>query len=151
MSFLQSKNCLRILLCILTICIVASTRLTARATELNNADLLGTWKLTKLLDSSEISSIDDDEAAALVGQFLVITLHQVTLAGEACRKPPKFTRHYEDTAKYVRETAHAPVGRLGLPTTVEAVELACTEALIKGHNKMVVYWKGYFFDAAKQD
>jgi len=34
---------------------------------------------------------------------------------------------------------------------VEAVDLACTQALIKGYNKVVVYWQGFFFDAVKQE
>lgn len=151
MAFLRSTIFLRKFLRLASFCIVACAILPARTFESNNADLLGTWKLTKLLDSSEISSIDDAEAAALVGQALVIARDKVTVAGEGCRKAPKFTRHFEDAAKYVRETAHAPVGRLGLPTTVEAVELACTEGLLKSYNKIVVYWKGYFFEAEKQN
>jgi len=114
-------------------------------------DLVGTWTLTKVLDSSEITSMDDAEATALVGKTLVIAPDKVTVAGTSCRKPPTFTRHYEDAARYIRESAHAPVGRLGVPTTVEAVDLACTQALIKGYNKVVVYWQGFFFDAVKQE
>lgn len=52
--------------------------------------------------------------------------------------------------RYLREDAHAPSGRLGLATVVTVVDLACTEALLKSHGKIVVYWKGYFFDAVKQ-
>jgi hypothetical protein len=114
-----------------------------------NDDILGAWKLTKVLDSSEIASLDDKEAARLVGKTLVIRPDKVTLAGETC-EDPEFERHYEDTAKYLREEAHAPAGRLGLPEVVTVVDLACTEALLKGYNKIVVYWKGFFFDAVKQ-
>jgi hypothetical protein len=114
-----------------------------------NDDILGTWKLTKVLDSSEISSLDDKDAARLVGKNLVIRIDKVTLAGETC-EDPEFERHYEDTAKYLREEAHAAAGRLGLPEVVTVVDLACTEALLKGYNKIVVYWKGFFFDAVKQ-
>lgn len=146
---LQLTSLIRKVLLFSTFFIAASAELPARALEPDNGGLLGTWRITKLLDSSEISSIDDAEAAALVGQALVIASDKVTVAGERCRKPPKFTRHFEDTAQYVRETAHAPVGRLGLPTTVEAVELACTEALVKDYQKIVVYWKGYFFEATR--
>ena len=87
----------------------------------------------------------------MVGKTLLIASDQVSVAGESCSKPPRFSRHYEDAARYIRETAHAPVGRLGVPTTVEAVGLACTEALIKGYDRIVIYWKGFFFDAVKQD
>jgi hypothetical protein len=131
--------------------IITCTPLMTLAAEPGIDDLVGTWTLTKVLDSSEISSIDDAEAAALVGKTLVITLDKVTVAGKSCRKPPRFTHHYEDAARYIRETAHAPVGRLGVPTTVEAVDLTCTEALIKGYNRIVIYWQGFFFDAVKQE
>lgn len=63
---------------------------------------------------------------------------------------PEFERHYENTSTYIREDAHAPADRLGLPEVVTVVELACTEALLKGDNKIVIYWKGLFFDAVKQ-
>jgi len=124
--------------------------LIATASEPATKDLIGTWTLTKVLDSSEISSIDEKEAAALVGKTMVIAPDKITVAGVSCRKPPTFTRHYEDAARYVRESAHAPVGRLGIPTTVEAVDLACTQVLIKDDNEVVVYWQGFFFDAVKQ-
>jgi hypothetical protein len=121
------------------------------ASEPDRSEFIGTWTITGVLDSSEISSIDEAGAAALVGKTLVISPDNVTVAGTSCRKPPTFTRHYEDAARYIRETAHAPVGRLGVPTVVEAVDLACTEALVKGYNRIVVYWQGFFFDAVKKE
>lgn len=152
MSFLRVTTRLRALPRTVTLMVFAcAAPLTSLAADQDNTDLIGTWTLTKVLDSSEISSIDDKQAAALVGKTLVITPEKVTLAGESCRRAPTFTRHYEDAAQYIRESAHAPVGRLGIPTVVEAVDLSCTEALMKGYNRIVVYWKGFFFDAAKQE
>jgi hypothetical protein len=115
-----------------------------------NDDILGMWRLTKVLDSSDISSIDDRQAASLVGKVLVIQPNKITLAGETCEHPD-FERHYEDTVRYLREEAHAASGRLGLPEVVTVVDLACTEALIKRYDKIVVYWKGFFFDAVKYE
>lgn len=114
------------------------------------AELAGTWKLTKVLDSSEIASIDDKEAAQLVGKFLLIERDKISLAGETC-KDPEFERHYEDTARYLREEAHASSARLGLPEVVMVIDLSCTEALLKADNKIVIYWKGFFFDAVRQE
>ena len=37
-----------------------------------------------------------------------------------------------------------------MPLTVTVIDLSCTEALIKGHDNIVVLWKGVFFDAVKQ-
>lgn len=73
----------------------------ALANEPNRNHLLGTWTLTKVPDSSEISSIGDAEVAARIGKKLVIAPNNITVAGKSCRKPPKFARHYEDAAKYV--------------------------------------------------
>jgi hypothetical protein len=123
--------------------------LPVQAIELND-DILGTWTLTKVLDSSEISSIDDEEAAELVGKTLTIEPDKVSLAGHRCAGAPEFERHYEDTARYIREDAHAPAGRLGLPEVVTVVELACTVAFLKAYNEIVIYWKGFFFNAVKQ-
>lgn len=114
------------------------------------ADLLGTWRLTKVLDSSEISSLDDKEAARLVGKTFVIARDKVSLDGEAC-KEPEFEHHFEDTVRYLREEAHAASGKLGLPEVVEVVDLACTEVLRKNYDKLVLYWKGFFFDMIRQE
>ena len=151
MPIQRSTARLRALRCATALIFITCAPLTAVAAERGIDDMVGTWTLTKVLDSSEITSIDDAEAARLIGKTLVIAPDQVTVAGSSCRKPPTFARHYEDAAKYVRESAHAPVGRLGIPTTVEAVDLACTQALLKGYNKVVVYWQGFFFDAVKQE
>jgi hypothetical protein len=150
MSFQRVTARLRALPQAAALIIVTCAPLMAMAAERGNDDLVGIWTLAKVLDSSEITSIDEAEAAALVGKTLVIAPDKVTFAGQRCKKPPRFIHHYEDAARYIRETAHAPVGRLGVPTTVEAVDLTCTEALIKGYKRIVIYWQGFFFDAVKQ-
>lgn len=147
MSFLRITTRLRALSITTALAWAVLSSLSAQAVEPND-DILGSWKLTKVLDSSQISSLDDNEAARLVGKTLVIEKTKVTLAGETC-EDPEFERHYEDTVRYLREEAHAASGKLGLPSTVTVVDLACTEALLKGHDRIVLYWKGFFFDAVK--
>lgn len=115
-----------------------------------NDDILGRWRIIKVLDSSDISTLDDKEAAALVGKTFIVQPDKVSLAGEVC-KEPDFNRHYEDTVRYLREEAHASSWKLGLPEVVPIVDLSCAEALVKSYNKIVVYWKGFFFDAVKQE
>lgn len=116
---------------------------------ITDADILGTWKLTKVLDSADVASMGERGAAALLGKTLVVRRDSVSFAGEPCR-PPELTRHREPTAQYIREGYHARVGMLGLPDAVTVVDLQCTEALIKGKGKIVVFWDGFFFDAVKQ-
>lgn len=149
MSFLRKIPRLRALPAAAAFAFALVAPLSAHSAERDYSDLLGTWKLTKVLDSSEISSIDDRAAALLVGKVLVIDRDKVSLAGETC-KDPEFERHYEDTARYLREEAHAASGRLGLPNVVMVVDLSCTEALLKSYDTIVIYWKGFFFDAVRQ-
>jgi hypothetical protein len=121
---------------------------TAFGADTKNADILGIWTLTKVLDSAEITAMDDDDADKLVGKTLEIRKGGIVFAGEPCQNPD-LNRRREPTAKYIREAYHAPVGRLGLPDTVTVVHLTCTEALLKSKEKIVVFWDGFFFDAVK--
>ncbi|TFW28939.1 hypothetical protein [Massilia horti] len=114
-----------------------------------DADILGTWTLTKVLDSADVASLTDQQAAALVGKTVVVRRDSVMFNGEPCRAP-ELTRHREEAAKYMREGYHARVGYLGLPYTITVIDLDCTEAFLKSKGKIVVFWEGYFFDAVKQ-
>jgi len=114
-----------------------------------DADILGTWTLAKVLDSADVASLTDKQAAALVGKTMVVRRDSVMFNGEPCRAP-ELTRHREETARYMREGYHARVGYLGLPYTITVIDLDCTEAFLKNKGKIVVFWEGYFFDAIKQ-
>jgi hypothetical protein len=114
-----------------------------------DADIRGTWTLTKVLDSADVASLTDQQAAALVGKVMVVRRDSVMFNGELCRAP-ELTRHREPAAKFIREGYHARVGHLGLPDTITVVDLDCTEAFLRGKGKIVVFWQGYFFDATKQ-
>jgi hypothetical protein len=144
----------RILACLrpaATVLLVATTLLPAIAARpiQPNDDILGQWRITRILDASNVTALDDREAARLVGKLFVVEQGKVSLDGETCDEP-EFTRHYEDAVRYLREEAHASSWKLGLPSTVAVIDLSCTEALIKGHDHIVVLWKGVFFDAVKQ-
>ena len=114
-----------------------------------DADIFGTWTLTKVLDSADVASMNDKQAATLVGKTMVVRRDSVVFDGEPCRAP-ELTRHREPAAKYLREGYHARVGYLGLPNTVTVIDLDCTEAFVKSKGKIVVFWDGYFYDAIKQ-
>jgi hypothetical protein len=121
----------------------------AKAARLDkDADILGTWTLTKVLDSADISSMTDEQATAMLGKIMVVRRDGVVFNGEPCREP-ELTRHRVDAAKFMREDYHARVGYLGLPETVTVIDLDCTAAVLKGKGKIVVFWSGYFFDAMK--
>jgi hypothetical protein len=102
-----------------------------------------------MLDASNVTALDDKQAAHLVGKIFTVEPDKVSLDGEVCGEP-EFERHYEDTVRYLREEAHASSWKLGLPSTMTVVDLSCTEALIKGYDNIVILWKGVFFDAVRQ-
>lgn len=121
----------------------------AQAKPERDVDILGTWTLTKVLDSADVASLTDQQAAALIGKVMVVRRDSVMFNGEPCRAP-ELTRHREDAAKYLREGYHARVGYLGLPDTITVIDLDCTEAFLKSKGRIVVFWQGYFYDAVKQ-
>jgi hypothetical protein len=114
-----------------------------------NQSVIGMWKLTKVLDSSEISSIDDDDAEKLIGKVLTIAKDRVQLGDRVC-SPPSFEATREDPQKHMDEQAHASADKMGLPNPVTVVQLSCTVAFIKNPDRLVVHWKGYFFDAVRE-
>lgn len=114
-----------------------------------NPSVIGKWKLTKVLDSSEISSLDDDEAEQLVGKVLTIAKDRVQLGDRVCLAPT-FEATQEDPQKHMEEQAHASAEKVGLPNPVTVVQVSCTVVFIKNPNRLVVHWKGYFFDAVRE-
>ena len=145
MAFLRSSG---LLLLMTFICALVARPALAKHPD-KDADILGTWTLTKVLDSADVASLTDEQAAALVGKVVVIRRDSVMFDGEPCRAP-ELTRHREDAAKYMREGYHARVGYLGLPDTITVIDLDCTEAFQKSKGKIVVFWRGYFYDAMRQ-
>jgi hypothetical protein len=110
--------------------------------------IIGQWKLTAVLDSSEITAIDDAQAQKLVGKVLRIGADKVQLGERVC-KNPDFEVTRAETNEYFARSAHASAEKLGLPNPVTAVHLNCTYVYKKAPNKLVVHWKGFFFDAVK--
>lgn len=47
-----------------------------------DADILGTWTITKVLDSADVASLTDQQAAALVGKNIVVRRDSVMFNGE---------------------------------------------------------------------
>lgn len=111
--------------------------------------VIGKWRLTKTLDSAEITSLDDKQAQRLVGRLLTISKQTVKLGNVDDCLPPGFEAKIVEPRIYVRNWAHASTDKLGLPNPVTVVDLGCTNAFIKTSERIVVFWKGWFFDAKR--
>jgi hypothetical protein len=120
---------------------------TSHANE-SNADVIGSWKIVAVLDSSEIAALTDEQARRLIGKTLTISSDKLEFAGRVCKKPD-FDRTQEEPVKYFRESAHASAAKLGLPTPVTVVHVSCTYVYPKFPDELVVHWKGFFFNAMR--
>lgn len=110
--------------------------------------VIGRWKLSAVLDSSEITAISDLQAQKLLGQVLYIGADKVVLGKRIC-KNPSFEVTKAETNSYFANSAHVSAAKLGLPNPVTAVHINCTYVYKKAPNRMIVHWKGYFFDARR--
>lgn len=111
-------------------------------------NVLGRWRFTAALDAAEIASLDEHEAAALVGKVFTISKKRVAFGSRNCGAPELDVERVEPNL-YLREQAHASGKNLGLPNPVSVVDLGCTIAFVKSPNKLVIFWKGWFFDAIR--
>ncbi len=139
---------LRSCIAITVIAIAATPAIPANA-EAQDKSVIGRWRLTAVLDSAEVSALDDAQAAKLVGQVLSIGPNLVKLGKRTCGSPP-FEVTVAETDDYLYRYANTISDNLGLPNPVTAVNLGCMEVYHKPPNRLVIFWQGVFFDAVRQ-
>lgn len=128
--------------------IISSITSSAHANESQERSVIGKWRLTAALDFSEITSLDEQEAARLIGRVMTIHKDSVRFGTRKCL-PPDLEAQRVEPRLYMREKAHASAARLGLPNPVTVVNLGCTVAFVKNRNRLVIHWDGWFFDAVR--
>jgi len=111
-------------------------------------EVVGRWLLTAALDGAEIVSLDEREAQQLVGKIFVIEKTRIKFKGRVCSSPD-FSSERVEPRLYLAEYYHANPEKLGLPDPVTVVHLDCTSVFVKNTNRLVIAWKGWFFDAAR--
>lgn len=136
---------LLLVLCVLVLALLPGTSVQARE---DAANVIGKWRFASVLDSSEITSIDTAEARRLVGQVMTISKDKVQFGSRVCTDPDFETESVEPNL-YLRSQANASASNLGLPNPVTVFGVSCTVVFIKSRNRLVVHWKGFFFDAVR--
>lgn len=111
--------------------------------------VIGKWKLTKVLDSAAITSLDDDEARRLLGKIVYIDHNRFRFGSDTCLDPD-FEVKVVETVEYFRRELHARVGNLGLPDPVTVVDVGCTFVYKKAPDRLVIFWEGFLFEMARQ-
>jgi hypothetical protein len=113
-----------------------------------NADIYGRWRIVKVLDYADITSITEKQAQALVGKVVIVGKDKFVFGRETC-DAPTYERTVEDTAKTMREKGHVSSVNMGLPDPVTVIDAGCTDIFLKRPNLIVVHWNGFYFDAVR--
>jgi hypothetical protein len=121
----------------------------AFAAEQHDMSIIGQWKLMSVLDSADVSGLDDDEAQKLVGKILKISKDNVQIGTLVCGAPD-FEVISGDRSEYFKRRAHASPEKLGLPDPVTSVHINCAYVYKKTPDRLVLNWQGVFFDAVRQ-
>lgn len=108
----------------------------------------GQWRLTAALSGADITALDEKEAGQLVGQVFTISRTSVKFGDRTCGKS-EFEAESVEPRIFLREQFHADADRVNLPNPVTVVDLNCTSVFIKSANKLVIAWKGWFFEAVR--
>lgn len=140
-------SCLRVLTILAAIILSTFLGQVAHA-DGQDKSIIGRWKFTKVLDSADISALSDEQAEALIGQVFIIESHKIRFGNRSCDNPD-FNVTVADRDKYLEEQFHATAENLALPDQVTAVDVDCTTVFKKGPDKLLVFWKGVFFDAVR--
>lgn len=113
-----------------------------------NADIYGRWRVARVLDFADITALSEWDAKKLVGKTLLVSKSKLVFDGETC-EAPSYERTVEDTAKTMRENGHVSSVNMGLPERVTIIDARCTDLFLKGKNRIVLHWRGFYFDAVR--
>jgi uncharacterized protein (DUF2147 family) len=113
-----------------------------------DSDIFGKWRVVAALDSADVTALDDKEAGRLVGKTVKISKSSFEFDGQVC-KTPTYERTSELTETYFRQQMHASTENLHLPGTVTVINARCTFLFPKAKGKLMFFWQGFFFDAAR--
>jgi hypothetical protein len=108
----------------------------------------GKWRFTAALDGADIASLDEHEAQQLIGHVFLISKEKVKFDKRDCGATD-FEAEKVELNLHLRQEFHASAEKLGLPNPVTVVDLNCTSVFIKNKNRLVIAWKGWFFDAVR--
>jgi hypothetical protein len=114
----------------------------------DNADIYGRWRITKILGAADISAISDKDARKLLGKTARIQQNAFIFNGETCDHP-SYERTTQDLVRSFREEGHASPANMGLPDPVTSIDARCTHLFLKRPGIIVIHWDGYYFDAVK--
>ncbi len=90
---------------------------------------------------------EDEGAARLIGKKLQIEKTSFMIAGRQC-SPPTYEEKTQTRSEYY-EGYEVTGNPLSLPSTIKVIDASCTLLVPEGPNRLVVGWKGFFFEATR--
>lgn len=149
MSFLRPPSLIqRVLSLPFFVAITLVTPQSVQAKDSIEQMVTGQWRFTKALDGADVASLDEREAAQLLGNIFTITKDKVKFGDRDCGSTEFEVEKVEPTL-HLRKEFHASASGLRLPNPVTVVHLSCTSVFIKNPNKLLIFWQGWFFDAVR--
>lgn len=124
------------------------TPLSVKASDSIERIVTGQWRFAKPIDSADITSLDEREAAQLVGRIFTIRKDKVAFGNEDCGAT-EFEAQKVEPTWFLRKGWNSNVDGLKLPNPVTAVDISCTTVFILNRNRLVIFWDGWFFDAVR--
>ena len=112
-------------------------------------EITGRWKLTAVLDSTQIVSIDEKEARKLLGHVFTIRKEGARFGSHICGRPDFETERVETNLYLEKTDPYVNAKSLALPNPVTVVDIACTSVFIKNKDRIVIFWDGFYFDALR--
>jgi hypothetical protein len=145
MRFTKLPHCIRLSLVVTTTALAICAPLQAAQP---GDTAIGNWKFTSVLDSVDITSIDEEQAKKLLGRIMTIRKDGTRFGDQTCSAPSLEVERVEPNI-YVHREAKISARKLRLPNPVDVVDIGCTHVFIKQPNKAVIFWDGFFFGAVK--
>jgi len=147
MFFCDLVSCRRYAAVSASLLALAVTSPAALAVE-SNSSVIGDWRLVKVLDSVDITSLDDKGASSLLGKLIKIRKDGARFESYKCQPPDlESTRVVPDL--YLRKEAGIDNSRLKLPNPVTVFDISRATVFVKSRDRVVLTWDGYFFQAER--
>jgi hypothetical protein len=112
-------------------------------------DVIGRWKFTAVLDGTKITSMDEKEARRLLGHVMTIRKEGAKFDKEVCGHPDFVAERVEPDLYLKRADPYVTASSLKLRNPVTVVDISCTSVFIRNKNRLVIFWKGFYFDAVR--
>lgn len=114
----------------------------------SGSPVIGDWKFIAILDSVDITAIDEKGAQRLLGKIMTIRKDGARFDNYKCHTTDFDTERVEPNL-YLQKEGGIDNSKLRLPKPVTVVDISCATVFVKNRNRVVITWDGWFFEATR--